>query len=76
MVDESLSNPSYMLAYLAKETIATAGKYIFRIQMIGDGGNSEVIGPFTIKIDEGEIPFIFPTHLINPDEGLAQIEIQ
>ena len=51
MVDESLSNPSYMLAYLAKETIATAGKYIFRIQMIGDGGNSEVIGPFTIKMD-------------------------
>ena len=41
--------------------------------MIGDGGNSKIIGPFIINILEGEIPLVFPTHLINPKEGLTQI---
>ena len=62
-----------MLAYLTEETIAKIGEYIFRIKMIAEGMNSKSIGPFTISILEGEIPLIFPTILINPDEGLSKI---
>ena len=65
-----------MLAYLTEETIARVGKFIFRIKIIGEGRNSKLIGPFSMEIEEGEIPFVFPTNLINPKSGLTEIQIQ
>ena len=35
-----------------------------------------MIGPFSMEIDGGEIPLVFPTNLINPKSGLTEIQIQ
>ena len=75
MVEESLSDPDYMRAYLTEETISKIGKHTFGIKMTAKGGNSESIGPFAITIVQGEIPLVFPSVLINPKEGLSKIEV-
>jgi hypothetical protein len=65
-----------MQAYLTDESINTIGQYIFKIEIYGLGGNSKLIGPFTINILEGEIPLVFPSRLINPKEGISEINVQ
>jgi hypothetical protein len=64
-----------MFAYLTEETITTVGKHIFRIKILGKGGNSKLIGPLSMEIVEGEIPLVFPTHIINPKWGLTEIQV-
>jgi hypothetical protein len=64
-----------MRAYLTQEAIETLGTFIFRIKMFGLGGKFQTIGPFSMKIIERAAPLVFPTHLINPNEGLSVIEV-
>jgi hypothetical protein len=49
-VINSIRLPDYMFAYLIKETISSVGKYIFKIKILGKGGNSKLIGPFSMEI--------------------------